>query len=231
MKHLVLRLESPLMSFGGETVDSIGVTRWFPQASTLTGLIGNALGWQRTDGPLLQHLQSRLVFAARIDREPAHDQHLRDFQTVALGAKDVGWTTRGMPEGRRSSSDTLKQHHLRFRDYLADASLSVAMRLDPGHVDPTIDRVAEALDRPERPLFIGRKHCLPTRRLYDGVAEGATALEALMTVPVEEDEAQPDRVRFLWPAGEGVMEMAHKYVLGDIRNWLVGLHGGGTCRL
>ena len=82
------------MSFGGETVDNIGVTRWFPSSSMLTGLLANALGWDRTDGPRHQALQDRLVFAARIDREPPGGVPLTDFQTAQLGARDRGWTTR-----------------------------------------------------------------------------------------------------------------------------------------
>ena len=30
MRHLILNLESPLMAFGGETIDNYGVIRWFP---------------------------------------------------------------------------------------------------------------------------------------------------------------------------------------------------------
>ena len=44
----MVRLESPLMAFGGETVDHFGVTRRFPALSMLTGLFANALGWYRT---------------------------------------------------------------------------------------------------------------------------------------------------------------------------------------
>ncbi len=40
------------MSFGGEIVDNFGVTRRFPSASMLTGLIANALGWRRTGAGL-----------------------------------------------------------------------------------------------------------------------------------------------------------------------------------
>ena len=78
MKHLILALESPLMAFGGETIDNLGVIRWFPSASMLTGLLANALGWRRIERERHQRLQDRLVFAARIDREPADgDSHNR----------------------------------------------------------------------------------------------------------------------------------------------------------
>ena len=69
MRHLILNLESPLMAFGGETIDNYGVTRWFPAASMLTGLFANALGWRRVESDRHQSLQDRLVFASRIDRE------------------------------------------------------------------------------------------------------------------------------------------------------------------
>ena len=48
MRHLILRLEAPLMAFGGETIDNYGVIRRFPSASMLTGLLANALGLRRT---------------------------------------------------------------------------------------------------------------------------------------------------------------------------------------
>ena len=49
MRHLVLRLEAPLMAFGGETIDNLGIIRPFPAASMITGLFANALGWRRVD--------------------------------------------------------------------------------------------------------------------------------------------------------------------------------------
>ena len=49
MEHLILRLEAPLMAFGGETIDNLGVVRRFPSASMLTGLLANALGWLMRD--------------------------------------------------------------------------------------------------------------------------------------------------------------------------------------
>ncbi len=48
-RHLLLRLEGPLMAFGGETIDNLGVIRDFPAQSMLTGLIANALGWRREE--------------------------------------------------------------------------------------------------------------------------------------------------------------------------------------
>ena len=57
MRHLILNLESPLMAFGGETIDNLGVVRPFPAVSMLTGLFANALGWRRVDREAHQRLQ------------------------------------------------------------------------------------------------------------------------------------------------------------------------------
>ena len=46
---LALRLEAPLMSFGGVLVDNRGVTEPFPTRSMLAGLIANALGHDHRD--------------------------------------------------------------------------------------------------------------------------------------------------------------------------------------
>ena len=62
MRHLILNLESPLMAFGGETIDNLGVIRPFPAVSMLTGLFANALGWRRVERERHQRLQDRIDF-------------------------------------------------------------------------------------------------------------------------------------------------------------------------
>ena len=128
MRHLIVSLESPLMAFGGETIDNYGVIRWFPSASMLTGLLANALGWRRIERDRHQRLQDRLVFAARIDREPHGGLRIQDYQTALLYEDDQSWTTRGEPEGRNKSpsyqaippSTRKSLTWQRYRDYFAD---------------------------------------------------------------------------------------------------------------
>ena len=63
-RWLHLRLAAPLMAFGGVKIDHVGLTREFPSVSALTGLLANALGWQRDEGERHQDLQNRLIFGA-----------------------------------------------------------------------------------------------------------------------------------------------------------------------
>ena len=235
MNHLILVLESPLMAFGGETIDNLGFIRWFPSASMLTGLLANALGWRRVERERHQRLQDRLVFAARIDREPADGIRITDFQTARLGANDQGWTSRGIPERRAGGVNTYDAPHLRYRDYFANMRVTVALRLDAEGEFPTLEDLAQALREPARPLFIGRKPCLPSIPLFGGFNEGNNALAALLATPIEGTDVEPDsHMRLLWPQNDAPADLAslavrlsQEQMLTDQRNWLSGLHGGG----
>ena len=176
MRHLLLDLDAPLMSFGGDMVDAYGVVRDFPAKSMIAGLIANALGWERYAADKHARLQERLVMgSARV----AEGRRMRDFQTAQLGGNDRGWTTRGRVEGRAGGAATYLSPHIRYRDMDADARVLVALRLEPEGEEPSLDAVADALDTPERPLFLGRKPFLPSRPLRLGVAEAETIRDAL----------------------------------------------------
>jgi len=230
-RWLILDLEAPLLAFGGVVIDQIGVTRDFPAASMLTGLFANALGWKRTEAEKHQALQDRLVFAARIDRElPAGT--LTDMQNAQLEKTDRGWTTWGIVEGRDGAS--YGAPHRRKRDYHMDARMVMAVRLEPAEDEPDLARLAEALFRPARPLFIGRKPCLPSRPILPARRENwfvdtPTAYAALARVPASAGQSQTGRLRAFWPPGEGPEggeTVTRIYDLPDLRNWHSGLHGG-----
>ena len=217
------------MAFGGETIDNQGVSRWFPSTSMITGLFANALGWRRTDYHRHQDLQNRLELAARIDREPLHGLFLRDFQTAQLAKTDKGWTTWKKSEGRDGGRATYESPHLRHRDYLADARVTAAVRLRGEGEPPDIDDIAAALDEPARPLFIGRKPCLPSGRILIGIREAHSVLAALLAQPIVPTNTDSQHVRLLWPAKdpETSVQVTREYMLTDQRNWISGLHGGG----
>jgi CRISPR system Cascade subunit CasD len=217
-RWLLLKLEAPLLAFGGVTIDHLGVTRDFPAASMLTGFLANALGYERTEWEKHQNLQDRLIFAARRDRENPSGL-LTDTQNARLEKNDRGWTTRGTVEERGGAS--YGAPHRRKRDYHMDAHVSIVLRLGDGP-GPDLDRLGDALDRPKRPLFIGRKPCLPAGQIKGDFVEAATAHEALR-------KTSGHAARALWPLGEGPTEGAgvnRILDLCDIRNWRTGLHGG-----
>jgi CRISPR system Cascade subunit CasD len=142
-----------------------------------------------------------------------------DFQTVQLAKNDQGWTTHGSPEGRDGGSGTYLGPHLRWRDDTADERVTVALRLEREDESPTLDELAAALRRPARPLFLGRKSCLPARPIFEGFAEATDLLGTFPPFAIT--------TRVLLPDGEGG-DMAHdeRRTVTDVRNWHSGVHGG-----
>lgn len=222
MRVLLLVLEGPLLAFGAEAVDARGVVGDFPAASMLTGLLANALGWRRSDWAKLDALQARLRFAARIDREGAR---IADYQTARLFEDEVGWTTRGHPESRNKSPSYSRDKngrrsltYERRRDYDADKCVTVALCLDPADVVPTLDDLAAALRAPARPLFLGRKPCLPERPVFEALVDAPGLLEAFP--PLRET------ARVLLPGDLPAERHDERRAVTDLRNWTSGVHGG-----
>ena len=120
----------------------------------------------------LQSLQDRISLAAVLLRD---GEELEDYQTVDLGQEHLskpGWTTRGHVEHRAGGAEARFGTHIRVRRYRADAKVLAAMTLSSRETQPKIEQIADALDRPFRPLFLGRKHCLPADRIVFGIGFG-----------------------------------------------------------
>lgn len=220
-QHLLIRLRGPLIAFGGEVIDNHGVIRDFPALSMVTGLLANALGWDRRDVDQHNRLQARLLMGARLEEEGTR---LVDFQTAQLQASDQGWTTRGVAEGRAGGAGSYTGPHLRYRHYHADMNVLITLRLKSPEESPTLNDLGAALDKPVRPLFVGRKNCLPTGRLVAGWIEAENILQALQNAPPMPQGA----VRAQWPDGEGrLTDMLDRGLeVCDERNWTSGVHGG-----
>ena len=225
MRHLLLDLDAPLMSFGGDMVDAYGVVRDFPAKSMVAGLLANALGWERYEADAHARLQERLTMGAA---RAGQGRRVRDFQTAKLEKADMGWTTRGRREERAGGVDTYKSPHIRYRDADADARVLIALRLDDADQTPTLDDVAGALDRPERPLFLGRKPFLPSRPVRLGFVEADT-IHAALTAGLgllRDPPGGPRDVPAQWPLGEGLVGNAREEELTDERHWPAGVHAG-----
>lgn len=221
MRWLQIRFHAPLASFGGETIDVHGVIRDFPAQSMLTGLFANALGWTRAMRVEHQELQDRIIYGVLHEEEPTLG-HITDYQTAQLSKSDKSWTTRGVPAGRAGGAVAYTGAHQRWRDYHADLRMLGVIRLNPIDAAPTLDDLANALEHPARPLFIGRKPCLPSAPIFSGWIEAPDMHTALRnTAPKGEGS-----FRALWPASEGTENSDRTTFVTDERNWITGLHGG-----
>jgi len=233
MRVLLLRFDAPLMAFGAVAVDSEGFTATFPCRSMLAGLFGNALGYDHPEHEKLERLQERLRYAVRRDRAGTP---LVDYHTVDLGrphlTDDNAWTTRGARDERAGAFST--GTHQRRRHFLADSVLTVALRLDPAGEAPDLDTLAAALQEPERPLFLGRKCCLPSAPIGLGIVEAAGLHAALEQAPFAASGGKERRdtgaLLACWPVEDGEPAGAMEVALTEDRNWHHQLHMGRRFR-
>ncbi len=228
MDVLLIRFDAPLMSFGAPIVDRHGVIQPYPALSMLTGLLGNALGYDHTESDRLQRLQERLRYASRQDRR---GRQVRDYQTVDLSKpymqNDRAWTTRGAIEQRKGGPASTGTH-IRLRDYWADAAHTVALTLKPGDETPMLDDLENALRRPARPLFIGRKPCLPAVPLCAGRVQARGLVDALTRAPLADRADDRATYRAWWPSHpEGDQRPADmRRPVTDQRDWANQIHVG-----
>lgn len=233
MTHSILRFEAPMMSFGAPIVSEEGLIQPFPALSMMTGLLANALGYDHSEPEKHERLQQAISYAVREDvpgekiednqnvwvgkeddpRRPDHDGHL-----YAKGKKGShAWTTRkskGEYLDRRGTGGNIQRN----REYWADAQYTVALHVDslPAEV------IEDALVRPERPLFIGRKPCLPADRLFQGTADAPSPKEALQipsTIPTDEDGKRIVPTRIWHESDDGKP-------VTDARDWTNQVHIG-----
>ena len=225
MDILLLRFDAPLISFGAPTVDSRGVIQPYPALSMITGMLGNALGFDHSQFHRLEALQEAISYASRQDRR---GEKIQDYQTVDFRQehldKSRAWTTRGTIEGR--STRLQKQTHIRKRDYWADSAHTVALAVD-GDAELSADHLEEALIHPERPLFVGRKTCLPAAPILLDRVQAPSLRAALESAPLAQPCDPGPTYQAWWPTHPGDDSDAHMaQPVTDRRDWKNQIHVG-----
>ena len=162
------------MALQGPRIDGQPQPLPIPTRSLLTGMIGSALGYRRSDHGKLQALQDNMRVGVVVHRGGVE---ISDYQTADLGKSYMRgpmWssgTSVAMREGSRTEGLRLQQ-----RPYRADADMTAVVELNINS-PVNADQIASALDQPVRPLFIGRSSCPPACKLAGRIFD-APSLEA-----------------------------------------------------
>ena len=239
MDVLLLRFDAPLMSFGAPIVDNQGEIQPYPALSMMTGLLGNALGVDHSEFDRLERLQERLRYASRQDRR---GRQIQDFQTVdisqphmrAYGRESRSWTTSGELENRTNQNKKGDRGPLlRYRDYWADAVHTVAVTLDAPDEAPTLDDLTAAVQHPARPLFLGRKPCLPADALFADRLQADSLPEALVQAPLHARADDGPTFSAWWPThpdaddpSDANLDVDLRAPVTDRRDWQNQIHVG-----
>ena len=175
---LVLRLEGLLQSWGEHSKWGYRDSASMPTKSGVIGLIGCAMGLERGDEKL-RTLSDALHMAVRADRP---GREVMDFQTVQ--SKEF-LNAEGKNLAKKGGYHTI----ITYRTYLQDAFFTVALTGDA----QCLQEIADAFRHPKWPIYLGRKSCVPSRPVCEGVTEDYASLsDAIRELPFE-DENRRDK--------------------------------------
>lgn len=175
-RYLLLWLEGPLQAWGHDSKFGVRDTLNFPTRSGVLGLLCCARG---AGGPEVEWLKQMNALSmevrayARIDangqpllREPA----LCDFQMVGSGYDDSDpWQNLLIPktsDGKKAVGGGTK---MTYRYYLQGSLFAVVLEVPSEQAESLV----EALQNPVWDLYLGRKNCVPTELIYQGLFENA----------------------------------------------------------
>lgn len=181
MATLLLRLAGPMQSWGTQSRFTERDTGREPTKSGVVGLLSAALGWERDHD--LERLR-RLRMGIRVDRD---GKVMRDYHI-----------TQKVIKAGSNKTDTVVSN----RYYLADADFLVG--LESNERDFLL-KLADALNNPCFPLFLGRKAFPPGKPILPTADELGfgnptrkkleTALKEALYHPRDGKEKPPDKLR------------------------------------
>ena len=195
MKHLFLWLEGPLQSWGADSRFDLRQTLDFP---TKSGVFGMLLASSGDSGP-----QERLL--ARMADAPFtvvtfadSGDRLMDYHMVGNGydEKDA-WSSLHIPrknDGAKAVGGGAKRT---YREYLQGRAFAVFVGLD----NDLAEKFAASLRHPVFDLYLGRKCCVPSapifQGLFDSEEDALNALKVFLATEAERREGAPRKPQWI----------------------------------
>ncbi len=174
--YILLWLEAPLQSWGHDSRFGRRDTLPFPTKSGVLGLLCCALGAGGKQRKLLAEfaeLDMQIAAYARKDKikgAPRHLPLLRDFHMVGSGydAKDP-WQTLLIPKTSQGKKAVGGGTKLTYRFYIQDMAFAVMLQIP----EKRSDELCYYLRNPVWDIYLGRKTCVPTEFIFQGIFSDA----------------------------------------------------------
>ena len=176
-RYLLFRLYGPMCSWGDVAVGEVRPSEARPSKSAVLGLLAGALGIRRDREEEHRELDRCLRFAVR---EDSSGLLLADYHTVqsAKSSRKGFYLTRGQELADSGQVGTL----VTTRQYRMDALYTACITLAASESPVTLDRLAEALERPVFVPYLGRKACPPALPMQPQIIEADDLAAAFATV-------------------------------------------------
>lgn len=171
-QYMLLWLEGPLQAWGHDSKFGVRETLNFPTRSGILGLLCCARGAGGAEVAWLAKMNEMSMEVRAYARTGNNGQpYLRepalcDFQMVGSGYDDSDpWQNLLIPktsDGKKAVGGGTK---MTYRYYLQDAVFAVVLEVPQQQAES----LSDALQNPVWDLYLGRKNCVPTELIYQGI--------------------------------------------------------------
>lgn len=196
-QFLLFQLYGPMAAWGDVAVGEQRPTASHPSKSAISGLLAAAMGIRRDEESTHREMSTGYGFAVRVD---APGEILRDYHTAQVPpAKGKAQFFTRRDELRNTELNTI----LSTRDYRVDARYTVAVWQHDNAGRFALDVLADALRKPQLPLYLGRKSCPLSLPMCPQVLEADSLKDAFaaVTFPVDDllsNIKLSDQISYYW---------------------------------
>ncbi|EGR0596494.1 type I-E CRISPR-associated protein Cas5/CasD [Vibrio cholerae] len=212
--YLLLWLEGPLQAWGHDSKFGVRNTLNFPTRSGILGLLCCARGAGGEQREWLEKMSPMAMEVLAFERSDAEGEPimreatLRDFHMVGSGYDDADpWQNLLIPKTAQGKKAVGGGTKMTYRYYLQDALFAVILEI------PADDKEAleDALQNPRWDLYLGRKNCVPTELIYQGIYHSTD------TARQRAQELAENKYRHLsYTIVEGEQEGGEVFTLNDV---------------
>jgi len=186
VRYLLFPLYAPLASWGDVAVGEYRPTFNYPSRSALLGLLGAALGVERSDEEAHAALSAGFGIAVAMYEE---GRLLRDYHTAQVSSAS---SLKNRPHRTRADELAIPRDDLNTilstRDYRQDAISLICLWCKIESAGWTLDELRAALDEPRFVLYLGRKACPPALPLKPEIVDADDIQAALVLAAPQLDK-------------------------------------------
>lgn len=210
--YLLLWLEAPLQSWGYDSRFGRRSTLEFPTRSGVLGLICCARGAGGPENNWLNawmDLDMQVVAYAPSGRNQMVRQPLlRDFHMVGSGYDEGDpWQKLLIPKKSDGGKSVGGGAKLTYRYYVQDMTYAVLLQVPDGMED----ELCAAIKEPVWDLYLGRKCCVPTEFIFQGLFD-----DAALALTAASDLADDKKLMPVFKVLQGEHEGSSVFTLNDV---------------
>ncbi len=174
MKYLSLWLESPLQSWGVDSKFGLRTTFRFPTKSGIAGILLSSMGKAGEEKEFLESFSSWKESAFSFSLEQGSSNTLNtDYHMIGSGFNSEDeWQKNMIPKKRdgkppASADKSSSGVTITYRQYLEDTYFGVIFEIFSSFYD--VGDIAVSLQNPTWPIYLGRKCCVPSYAIFQGI--------------------------------------------------------------